>query len=149
MPKVDINQCAEVLKRNKADPELLRKVVEELNLLVARASDDEKPPAIRKQYCIVLSDPDARMPFRYDFAGWVLEIPENESPVTVVDRIHRAAYEFNASKRGQLLPVKTVGEAIEQVPAKFFKEADAWVKTKTPVLISVTDNIIPKNKDIE
>ena len=38
----------------------------------------------------------------------------------------------------------TVGEAIENVPGKFFKEADVWVKTKTPVLVLKTDNDIPK-----
>ena len=40
--------------------------------------------------------------------------------------------------------IKTVGEAIENVPAKFFKEADLWVKHKTPVLVVKTDNEIPK-----
>jgi hypothetical protein len=40
--------------------------------------------------------------------------------------------------------VKTVGEAIESLPAKAFKEADVWVKTKTPVLMLRTDNEIPK-----
>jgi hypothetical protein len=40
--------------------------------------------------------------------------------------------------------VKTVGEAIENVPAKFFKEAELWVKTKTPVLVLKTNNEIPK-----
>ena len=38
----------------------------------------------------------------------------------------------------------TVGEAIENIPAKFFREADVWVKTKTPVLVLRTDNEIPK-----
>jgi hypothetical protein len=78
-----------------------------------------------------------------DFVGWVVQIPEDESPVTTQDRLFRGAYDFNASKRGRLLPVKTVGEAIENVPAKHFKEADLWVKTKTPVLILRTDNRIP------
>ncbi len=41
-------------------------------------------------------------------------------------------------------PAKTVGESLENVPAKFFKEADVWVKTKTPVLVLKTDNEIPK-----
>ena len=40
--------------------------------------------------------------------------------------------------------MKTVGEAIEAVPAKFLKEADVWIKTKTPVLVVKTDNEIPK-----
>jgi len=30
------------------------------------------------------------------------------------------------------------------VPAKFFKEADLWVKTKTPVLVLKSNNQIPK-----
>ena len=38
----------------------------------------------------------------------------------------------------------TVGEALENVPAKQFKEADLWPKTKTPVLVLRTDNQIPK-----
>ena len=40
--------------------------------------------------------------------------------------------------------MKTVGEAIENVPAKFLREADLWVKTKTPVIVLKTDNEIPK-----
>jgi len=141
MPKVDINQCAEVMKRNKADPALLRAVVEELNKLAMR-EEDEKTPPVKKQFCVLLSDPDGRMP-QHDFVAWVLQIPEEESPVTTEDRILRAAYDFNASKKGRLFPVKTIGEAVENVPAKHFKEVDAWVKTKTPVLVLVSNNIIP------
>lgn len=131
------------MKRNKADPALLRAVVEELNKLAMR-EEDEKTPTVKKQFVVLLSDPDGRMP-KHDFVAWVLQIPEEESCVTTQDRIHRAAYEYNASKKGRLLPAKTVGEAIECVPAKVFKGADVWVKTKTPVLVSVTNNIIPKD----
>ncbi|MFA5265000.1 MAG: hypothetical protein WC378_14345 [Opitutaceae bacterium] len=148
MPKIEINQVAEILKRNKADPALLRAVVQEMNLLAQAAAEEEKPPAVKKQFVILVSDPDGRFP-KHDFAGWVLQIPEEESPVTTTERIFRASYEFNSSKKGHLLPVKTVGEAIENVPAKSFKEAEVWVKTKTPVLILTTDNEIPKDKGDE
>jgi len=87
------------------------------------------------------------MPKR-DFVGWVVQLPEDENVLTAVERIHRAAYEFNASKKGRLLPVKTVGEAIESVPAKHFKDAELWVKTKIPVLILKTDNEIPSEGKI-
>ena len=70
--------------------------------------------------------------------------PENESAATTPDRIFRSSYDFNTTQKGRLLPVKTVGEAIENVPTKFFKETDVWVKTKTPVLVLKTDNEIPK-----
>lgn len=145
MPKVEINQVAEILKRNKAESSLLRAVVEEMNLLARSEANEEKPPTTKKQHVIIVSDPDGRFPSD-DFAGWVVQIPDNESPVTTLDRIFRAAYEFNASKKGRLLPVKTVGETIENVPAKFFKEAETWVKTKTPVLVIKSDNLIPSDK---
>jgi hypothetical protein len=105
--------------------------------------EEEKPPAVKKQFVILVSDPDGRLP-KYDFVGWVLQIPDSESPATTLDRIHRSSYDFNTTKKGQLLPVKTIGEAIENVPGKFFKETEVWVKTKTPVLVLKTDNDIPK-----
>jgi hypothetical protein len=144
MAKIDVSKVAEILKKNHIDPTLLRKVVEEMNLAVQPdPGDDEKPPAVKKQFVIVVSDPDGKMP-KTDLVGWVLQIPENESPATTPDRVFRSAYDFNTTKKGQLLPVKTVGEAIENVPAKFFKETDVWVKTKTPVLVMKTNNEIPK-----
>lgn len=144
MPKIEVNKVAEILKKNQLDPAILRRVIEEMNLAAQpEAGDEEKPPAVKKQFVILVSDPEGRLP-KHDFVGWVLQMPENESPATIQDRIFRGSYEFNASKKGRLLPVKTVGEAIENVPAKFFKEADVWVKTKTPVLVLKTDNEIPK-----
>ena len=147
MPKIDVAKVAEILQRNKIDPpEKLRRIIEEINHVVQpNPGEDEKPPAVKKQFVILVSDPERRLP-KTDFVGWVLQIPEDESPATTQDRIFRAAYDFNASKRGRLLPVKTVGEALENVQAKHFKEADAWVKTKTPVLVLRTDNQIPTDK---
>jgi hypothetical protein len=144
MAKIDVSKVAEILKKNQIDPAILRRVIEEMNLAVQPdPGDEEKPPAVKKQFVILVSDPEGRLP-KNDFVGWVLQIPENESPATTRDRLFRSSYDFNTTKKGQLLPVKTVGEAIENVPAKFFKEADVWVKTKTPVLVIKTDNDIPK-----
>ena len=144
MPKIDVSTVAEILKKNQVDPAILRRVVEEMNLAVQpEPGDEEKPPAVKKQFAILVSDPDGKLP-KHDFVGWVLQIPEDESVATTLERIFRASYDFNASKKGRLLPVKTVGEAIENVSAKYFKEADVWVKTKTPVLVLKTDNEVPK-----
>ncbi len=145
MAKIDVSKVAEILKKHKTDPALLRKVVEEMNLATQSDADDgDKPPAVKKQYAILISDPDGKLP-KVDLVGWVLQIPESESVATVVDRVLRGAYDFNASKKGLLLPVKTIAEAIENVPQKFLKEAEVWVKTKTPVLMLKTDNSIPKD----
>jgi hypothetical protein len=146
MPKIDVNKVAEILKKNQIDPALLRRVIEEMNLAVQPdPGEEEKPPAIKKQFVFLISDPEGRLP-KNDFAGWVLQIPENESPATTKERIYRAAYDFNASKKGRMLPAKTMGDALENVPAKHFKEAEVWVKTKVPVLVVKTDNEIPMDK---
>ncbi len=143
MPKIDVNKVAEILKRNEVEPALLRQIVEEMNLLVQPEVDEEKPPALKKQFAILISDPDNRLPEGNDFVGWVLQIPENESVMSSTERIHKAAYEFNTTKKGRLMPAKTIGEALEHIPAKHFKEANVWVKTKIPVLMLKTDNEIP------
>ena len=142
MPKIDVNKVAEILKKNQIDPKILRQIVEEMNILTQAEGDEEKPPTVKKQFVILISDPEERLP-KTDFAGWVLQIPEDESVVTTQDRIFRAVYEFNTTKKGRLLPSKTVGEALENVPAKHFKETGVWVKSKTPVLMLKTDNEIP------
>jgi len=143
MPKIDINQVAEIIKRNEVAPEVLRQIIEEMQAVIQPESDEEKPPPIKKQWCCLVSDPDNRLPADAEFVAWVAQIPESESPVTTVERIHRAAYDYNASKRGRLHPALTIGEAMENVAAKHFKDAECWVKTKTPVLMLRTDNQIP------
>lgn len=143
MAKIDVSKVAEILKKNHVDPALLRKVVEEMNISVQPEGGDDKPPSLKKQFVILVSDPEGKMP-KTDLVGWVLQIPESESPATTVDRVCRGAYDHNTTKKGQLMPVKTIGEAIENVPAKHLKEADIWVKTKTPVLVLKTNNEIPK-----
>lgn len=145
MPKIEVNQVAEILKRNQLDPKLLRQIVEEMNVLTQSEVDEEKPPAVKKQFIILISDPDQKLP-KDDFVGWAMQIPEDESPATIEERIFRGAYEYNATKKGRLYPAKTVGEAIENVPAKHFKEAEVWLKHKTPVLMVKTDNQIPKDE---
>ncbi len=144
MPKIEVNKVSEIMKKNEISPAILRRVIEEMNLAVQpEGADDEKPPAVKKQFAILLSDPDGKMP-KHDFVGWVLQLPETESVATTLDRVFRSAYDYNTTKKGRLMPVKTVGEAIEVIPAKAFKEADLWVKSKTPVLVLRTDNEIPK-----
>lgn len=145
MPKIDINKAAEILKKNQIEPSVLRRIMEEMNLVVQPdPGDEDKPEAVKKQFVVLISDPNGHMPKGVDFAAWVLQIPDTESVATTQDRINRGAYDYNASRKGRLHPAKTVGEALENVPAKHFKEAEVWVKTKTPVLVLVTDNEIPK-----
>ena len=143
MAKIEVNKVAEIIKKNQVSPAVLRRIIEEMNLAVQPEPGEEKEPAVKKQFAILISDPDNKLP-KYDFIGWVVQVPDTESIATTQERIHRAAYDFNTTKKGRLCPVKTVGEALESVSAKLFKEQDLWVKTKTPVLMLRTNNNIPK-----
>lgn len=145
MPKVDINKVAEVMKAEAIEPAKLRAVIEKLGLEAQPEGGDESTPPAKKQFVVLVSDPDGKLP-KDDFVCWVLQIPESESVATTQERIFRGAYDFNASKKGRLHPVSTVGEAIENVGAKYFKEAEVWAKTKTPVLMLRTDNEIPRDE---
>jgi hypothetical protein len=145
MAKIEINKVAEIIKKNQVPAAVLRRIIEEINLAVQpEPGAEDAPPAVKKQFVILLSDPEGRLPAKTDFAGWVLQIPETESPATTEERVARGAAEYNTTKKGRLYPVKTIGEAIENIPAKFFKEADLWVKTRTPVLVVRTANDLGK-----
>ncbi len=143
MAKIEVNKVAEIIKKNEVSPAVLRRIIEEMNLAVQPEPGEEKEPAVKKQFAILISDPDNKLP-KHDFVGWVVQVPDTESIATTEEKIHRAAYDFNTTKKGRLMPVKTVGEALENVSAKFFKEQDVWVKTKTPVLMLRTNNEIPR-----
>jgi hypothetical protein len=146
MAKIEVSKVAEILKKRWENPSMVREVIEEMNELTQPDPNAEiKPPAAKKQFVILLSDPEGKLP-KFDLVGWVLQIPEDASPHSTAERIFKGAYDFNASKGGRLLPVKTVGEALESVKTKFFKEAELSVKTKLPVAILVTDNVLPKDE---
>ena len=143
MSKIDVSKAAEIIKKNQVDPVVLRRIIEEMNLAVQPDPGEETVPAVKKQFMVLVSDPEGLFP-KHDFAAWVLQLPEDESPVTTQERIIKAAYDHNATRKGRLNPACTVGEALEGIPAKAFREVDLWVKTRTPVLVLTTNNEIPK-----
>jgi hypothetical protein len=145
MPKIDVNQVAEILKRNDLDPVLLRQLIEELNLAAQPEVDEEPAPAVKKQFSIIVSDPHGFL-VGTDLVGYVVQIPEDASVTSACERVHKAAYEFNTTKRGRFMPAKSFADALENVPAKHFKEQQVWVKTKTPVFVLRTDGSIPMEK---
>ena len=149
MAKVDIDLVKMVLQRNNLDVRQVSQILEDINVEAAAQVDEEKPPPVKKQFSILLSDPDGALDGK-DLVGWVLQIPEEDSPHVAEERIFRSAYEFNTTPKGRRMHVKTVGEACEVVSARIFKEQKVWVKTKEPVIALTTRNKIPmepKQKD--
>lgn len=144
MAKVDLELVKLILQRNEVEIRQVNEIMTELQREVqAQQEANEKPPPVKKQFCILVSDAEGVLADK-ELTGWVLQIPEEESPYTAPERIVRAAYNFNATPKGRRLPLNTIGEACEVVPARLFKEEQVWVKTKEPVLVLSTRNQIPK-----
>lgn len=132
--KININDVADILKKNKLEPAVLRKVIEEINQKVAEKAPEAPADKLKAQFLVVVGD-------NQDVA-WIAQIEEGANPATFIDRIKKAGYDYNASRKGARYPVKSISEALEVVPRKFWKVEGqkTLVKTKTPVLIVRTDN---------
>ena len=147
MPKIDVETLKFILQRNETDIRKINEIMQEIDLEL-KAEEEERanrPPAVKKQFSIVISDPEGELAEK-DLTGWVVQIPEEDSVTVAPERITKAAYEFNTTPKGRRMPVETIGEACEIVTAKFFKEQNIWVKTKVPVLAVSTPNKIPIEK---
>ena len=143
MAKVDLDLVKFILQRNELDVRQVNSIIEDIEQEL-KVQKEENPPAPRvpKQFAIMVSDPEGTLP-QADLTGWVLQLPEEDAPMTAESQIHKAAYDFNQTPKGRRMPVKTIGEACEAVPARIFKEHQLWIKTKEPVLVLRTDNQIP------
>lgn len=142
MPKVDTELIKLILQRNELDIRVVSRIMDDIEIEIKNQVDEDRPPPIKKQWCILISDPQGNLRGK-DHTGWVIQIPEDDSPATTQERLIKAAYDYNASPKGRRIPVQTIGETCEVVPARFFKEQGAWVKTKVPALMLTTDNKIP------
>lgn len=146
MPKVSVELIHEVLSSNNLEPETIQKVLQQIEEQAAAEAEAEKAnrePPVKKQFIMILSDPNGTVPDQ-DYVGWVAQIPEDDSPGDTLEKLIRASYEYNISKKGRKYPVKSIGEACEAVGSRFLKEQGIAIKTKTPVTILRTDNKIPE-----
>ena len=147
MAKIDVETLKLILQRNEPDIRKVNDIMHDIQMEL-QAEEEERanrPPAVKKQFSIVLADSGGELAGK-DITGWVVQIPEEDSVTDAPERIISAAYEYNASPKGRRMPVETIGEACEAVTAKLFKEQNIWVKTKVPVLAVPTANKIPTEK---
>lgn len=148
MPKVEVDLVAEILKDNELEEDLVMKIVRQLNRAadkLAAEAEAEKEPTQKKQWAILISDPNGDLPDE-DMVGWVVQIPENDNPGTITERLIKAAHHHNTTRRGRKHPAKTIAEACEVVGGKIMKEHKIAVKTKLPVSALKTDNVIPTDE---
>lgn len=139
--KVSKETVSTVLASKLGDPskvtEIMRAIESEEEL-----NKPEKAPTVKKQFVVVVSDPEGKVP-NNELTAWIVQIDEDSSPAVALDRVHESAYDFNSSPKGMKMPVTTIGDAMETLTSKFTKEKNLWIKTKTPVLVQTTNNKIP------
>jgi len=145
MPKVDLELVKMVLTRNDVETRLVADIIKEIQEETSAEKDEEKEPPVKKQYVVVVYDPEGELEGK-EFTGSIVQIPEDESVYTAIERLHRSGYEFNTTKKGRRMPVKTVGEICEHVPARISKEQKIWIKHKEPVFLLPTDGLLPTEK---
>lgn len=146
MAKIDIEKLKHILHRNENDVQKINDILNDIatELEIEQAEKESRPPIIKKQFITLIADNEGAL-VDQDFASWVLQIPEEANPQAVIDKIHQSAYTYNATPKGGRFPVKSVGETLESVSAKIFKENDVWVKTKIPVLAVSCKNQLPQS----
>ncbi len=134
--KVTIEQIEQTLRDQQVDPKVIVKVITDLEA----AAQDEKasrpaPSKKPKAQFVVLSTTAG--------LGYVVQMEPEAAPTEALSRIQAAATNFNQSKRGRKVPVHTVGEALGNLSAKWFKTDDGKklaVKTKSAVGILTVPN---------
>ena len=139
MAKVDLELVKVILQRNAMDVRQVARIVEEINQELAAMVDEDRLPAVKKQFVMLVSDPKGQLDGK-DFTGWVAQIAEEDSAASAEGKLIAAAREFNATSKGRRLPVKSIAEVCEHVPARFTKEHGIWVKTREPVYVIPTAN---------
>ena len=141
--KVDLDLVKAVLQRNDLDVRLVAQILEDIQIEVnAAVEEEEKKPPVKKQYVMVVNDPKGVLEGK-ELTGWVVQIPEEDSPFVAEERLFRSAYEYNTTPKGRRLPVKTIAEVCEFVPNRVMKEQSVWVRNKEPVYVLRTSGKIP------
>jgi hypothetical protein len=143
MAKVDIDVVQRVLQENGVDVRLTAEILKQIRDAAAEdAVEREKP--VKKQHLVLVSEPEEGLP--KDLVGWVVQLPEDDDPRDVAGKIAEAASAFNASPKGQRLPVKSFGDACQSLPAK---ARYVWVKTREPVRVIAVKNTLGRRRSAE
>jgi hypothetical protein len=142
--KVDLDLVKLTLQRRELDVRTVNAVIQDIVTEVKlHAEEAPKNLPVKKQFVILVSDPKGELMGK-DFTGWVLQIPEEDSPYVVEERLRRGGCNFNVTRNGRRFPVRTIAEVCEVVSTRILKEFNLWVKTRDPVLVVTTKNKLTK-----
>lgn len=130
--KVDLELVKLCMQRNDIPLKKVAEVLNDVQQTVAEILPPEPAPRLKKQFCIIEREGSE--------IGWVVQMPEEESFRSCLRKISDAAHDFNMTPKGRRIPVKSIGEALEAVPARIMREHGVWVKTREAVYRVLTNN---------
>lgn len=159
MVELDYKIIEKALENHELEQDTITSILEEIKSqtdaldMIADISDKqeldesveeekEKTPRKKKQFNIIVSDPEGKIPTGTELIGWVTQMDEDEPIESALHKIHTAVYDFNA-QTGKSDKFTTVGDACQNLKSKFFKNAGIAIKTKEPVFVQITNNKIP------
>jgi hypothetical protein len=143
--KIGLEEVKRVISRTEIDDRLQAQILNDLNEIINQEDEEEKTQSLKKQFAVIVYDPDGRLR-GYNFTASVCQIPEECSPYEVEDKLIKSAYDFNQTPKGRRLPVRSIAETCEVVGAKITKEHQVWIKTKEQVLVVRSENVIPMDE---
>ena len=82
MAKVDVELVKLILQRNELDIRTVSRIMDDIEVELLNNVDEDKPPPVKKQWCMLVSDPENTLAGK-DFTGWVVQIPEEDSTLSV------------------------------------------------------------------
>jgi len=139
-----IDEVIAELRDIGVDSQKLQEAEKALRKLEEEKKDDRAAthvPKTKNQYVIVLNNSSGVLPPSQQLTGWVLQLKEGLDPLTTLDRVTRAAKKQNTTmKKFIKKPLKTLGDALQNLKRKFTKEEDVHIKTQEEVAVILTDN---------
>ncbi len=141
MPKLSIEQIEAALRERKIAPATIIQIITDLEA-AAQADKDAKEPTKKAKNQLVVIAIDKDQQIKEPIVALVAQIEDGAPPAAALERILEAARVHNASSRGSRKPVSSLGQAVEGVSRKLFKEQRVMLKTKFPVLVIPTVNTI-------
>lgn len=130
---VKLEKAKEILSDVKVEDEKINAFEKKVREALESEPEKEKNKNPKEYTILLVGDGDEVM-------GYALQIPEGDNPNEAHERVIAAANDFNQSRKGSKTPVSTLGEALQNVPPRFFVTHNVWVKTKELVFARRVSN---------
>ena len=131
--KVDLEVVKRILRHSDLESGVVSELLDEIQSAAEDKADEgdaAKQKPIKKQFVVVGSSSDEGMAAK---ACWVFQIPADEAPQSIQDKLMESLKSFRLSKSGRRYAVNNLSEACNRIPAKVFKEQRLWCKSKEPI----------------